>query len=454
MKAPWILAVVVVILVPTSWYAWHKSRPSAEAPVAEEVVKRSDVQLTIYGHGLGLVHEQRPAALVPGANWTSCREVSGLLNPKSILLQWNSDQAEVVSYGYDQGAESEEALLRRYNGKPVDLVRYADNGHEAERQSGLLMMQQSGGMMLQDRGRLYVRPRGTIVTPSGSTVSTSPAVSVESKSRGRLTANLGLTYITGGLSWTPDYVASVSPDASSMRLECWATVTNKTGVAYPGAKLMLVDGTPAKHGESSEFPIQSPSTILSGQLNRVSLFTVDHIDIQRDYSALLPQLPDSLSSSGDLKSTSSPMVELALAFKNRAINDLPKRLLRGPIRAYQSDDQGAIHYLGAGRIPVSEPGEKVYLPRSSAPEISVASRVICSHQISGYRFLTHVRVTVHNGKSEPVPVRLVQPLDSRWTITRETSTHLVVRETAAQWTVTVPAMGTAEVDFEAESVRG
>jgi hypothetical protein len=51
-----------------------------------------------------------------------------------------------------------------------------------------------------------------------------------------------LSYLSGGLSWKADYVAELNANDSALDLNGWVTLTNKSGTAYPNAKLQLVAG--------------------------------------------------------------------------------------------------------------------------------------------------------------------------------------------------------------------
>ena len=129
------------------------------------MVDQSARQLTVYKQDFGMVHEQRPSQLSSGDNRLQILEVSKQLDPQSVLLGWTGGQAEITAHSYDLGVANGEGLLKRYLGKPVEVVRYGNDGHEAERQKGRLMVEAGGDIVLQDEGKFYVHPSGTIVAP-------------------------------------------------------------------------------------------------------------------------------------------------------------------------------------------------------------------------------------------------------------------------------------------------
>ena len=199
---------------------------------------RQNLELTVYAQDFGMVRELRPMQLAKGRNRLRVPDVSKALDPHSVLLRWQGDAPnppQLVAHSYDLGVDSSDALLKRYLGKPVELVRYGQNGREADRQRGTLMVEADGAVVVQTDDHFYVHPNGTLVAPANGDIVTIPQLSVQAESPAAQDANLEVAYLTRGLSWSADYVATLSPSSSTLVLECWATVTNHTGVDYPNA---------------------------------------------------------------------------------------------------------------------------------------------------------------------------------------------------------------------------
>ncbi|MCW3051170.1 MAG: hypothetical protein JWN14_340, partial [Chthonomonadales bacterium] len=229
------------------WLLGHKraqAEPNGEAPTA---VARQSVELTVYSEDFAMVHEARPQQMTTGTNRLHLRDVSKLLDPQSVLLDWqgaNTGMPQLVAQSYDLGVGNGGNLLKRYLGRSVEVVRYGVDGHEAERQKGTLMVGGNGETVLQSENKFYINPGGTIVAPTDADIVTIPQLSVQADSPAAQSATLNVGYLTRGLSWTADYVATIDPKQDKLALECWATVTNRTGADYPNAKVTLVAGAP------------------------------------------------------------------------------------------------------------------------------------------------------------------------------------------------------------------
>ena len=162
------------------WTAW--GRPTAAAPVEPPGAARQNLELTVYSQDFGMVREVRPMQLAQGSNRLRVLEVSKELDPHSVLLRWQGDAPnlpQLVAHSYDLGVANSEGLLKRYLGKEVELIRYGQNGREADRQQGTLMVEGNGETVVQTDGHFYVQPAGTLVAPANSDIVTIPQLSVQ-----------------------------------------------------------------------------------------------------------------------------------------------------------------------------------------------------------------------------------------------------------------------------------
>lgn len=205
MRTRWIaVAIAMVVGVGIGWTATRRGA-SAEAAESAGMVARNGVELTVYSQDFGMVREARPVRLAAGDNRLALPEVSSQLDPQSVLLGWAEPQpagAEITAHAYDLGVSDSNALLQRYVGKQVQIVRYGQDGRESERQTGRVMVESGGEVVLQSGGKMYVHPPGTVVAPDLKDVVTIPQLSVQAHSTVAAPAAVSLAYLTRGLSWS------------------------------------------------------------------------------------------------------------------------------------------------------------------------------------------------------------------------------------------------------------
>ena len=475
------------------WWTIHAQRVRAAAASALPATDRQSIQLTVYAQDFGMVHEVRPLTLQAGSNQLSLRDVSKTLDPESVLLRWQGGGAalpQLLAHAYDIGVGDGDGLLKRYLGKSVDLVRYDANGHEAERQTGTLMNDSGGQVVLQSDGKFYVNPPGTIVASATPGIVTIPQLSVQADSPTAQTTPLEVAYLTRGLSWSSDYVGTVAPGDEALSLECWATVTNRTGTDYPLADVTLIAGSPNRAAQTPEeytslgaadmaannvrfaerakrpvahlvapdlvgggattagdfhaYRIARPTTVVQEQMNRLLLLSSARVPVRRDYSATPPALSAWDYDGGDGAVGGVPRrgdVVSSLTFFNKVAAGLGAPLPAGTLRLYEPDSSGALRYAGAAGIADTPRDQKITVTLANAFDVWTEWRLVKSQKVAKHTQRKQVEIVLHNEKAAPVSLRLVQSLGGRWKIVAEPTKHVNLDSSRVQWTAPVPAHG-------------
>lgn len=492
MNRRFLILALAVLVAGGLWWNDHARRVRA-ATAALPATERRSIALTVYAQDFGMVREVRPQTLAAGANNLQLRDVSKKLDPESVLLRWQGGDAarnpQLLAHAYDIGVGDGDQLLKRYLGKPVDLVRYDTNGHEAERQSGTLMNDSGGQIVLQSDGKLYVNPPGTIVASAESGIVTIPQLSVQADSPAAQTTPLEVAYLTRGLSWSTDYVGTIAPGDGSLSLECWATVTNRTGTDYPSADVTLIAGSPnraaqapeagggypggaydmnavyAAHarmpkptlaapnlaggapsaaGEFHAYRIARPTTVVQEQMNRLLLLSSARVPVRRDYSATPPVLSPWDYDGGYGAVGGVPKrgdVVSSLTFFNKAADGLGAPLPAGTLRLYEPDGSGALRYAGAAGIENTPRDQKITVTLANAFDVFTEWRLVKSQKLGKHTLRKQAELVLHNEKSAPVSLRIVQNLGERWKVVAEPVKHVNLDSSRVQWTVPVPARG-------------
>lgn len=219
------------------------SRGFAASTTAADASRK--VELTVYKDDFAMVREQRPVSLDAGQNKLQISMISNKLDPSSVLFTWATPgSADVVSNTYDLGMPSGRSLLKRYVGQEVNIVHYGQDGRPGEKLTGTLEVASDSSLVLKSNGKYFVDPDGTVIAPDRPEIVAMSQLSVGVTSKDKQSTNLGVAYLTGGLGWSADYVAKLDRTGDTLSLECWATVTNHTGIAFPESKITLVAGSP------------------------------------------------------------------------------------------------------------------------------------------------------------------------------------------------------------------
>jgi hypothetical protein len=496
MRSKWIAVVLFTLMAISSGW-WMSRGRTADAETSTQPGAQRSVELTVYAQDFGLVREVRPLQLAAGSSRVRLLDVSKELDPHSVLLRCQGDAASLphlVSHSYNLGVENGEGLLKRYLGKQVELVRYGQNGHEADRQRGTLMVEANGQVVLQTDGKFYIHPDGTVVASADGDVVTIPQLSVQVESPAAQAANLELAYLTRGLSWSADYVATLPSRSSALALECWATVTNRTGVDYPRARVSLIAGTPNRAatppstppsylqeydavayrgrtlasesgvfvagklesprpeaiGDFHAYRIKNPTTVVQEEMNRLLMLSSAKVPVTRDYSALLPSLSSVDNYWGAPSQLRRGSVQVALTFFNAAKSGLGVPLPQGAIRLYEPDRSGSLRYAGAATIENTPKDQKVQVTLARAFDLFTESRIVKKQRLNKRTVRKQVEVVLHNEKPNAAALRVVQGFGGRWKMVSESRSHVNLDADHAQWRVTIPASGKVTLGYTAD----
>ena len=479
------------------WIA-NKGR-ATDKPAAPNAIERKEVVLTVYKDDFGMVRELRPVVMVKGNNQLRVQDVSKLLDPQSVLLGWQdkNNAAQITAHAYDLGVANGDGLLKRYLGKEVEIVRYGMDGREAERTKGTLMVNSGNQVVLESDGKFIVNPQGTIVAASTPDIIPLPQLSVQADSPAAANAALDVAYLTRGLSWSADYVATLAPDADTLNLECWATVTNRTGADYPNAKVTLVAGSPNRAavpgarrqepmyyarassdykakslvrdgearkmvgdaqnmGEFHEYPVKSATTVVQEQMNRLLMLSSTRVSVVRDYNTRPANLSgydewDGGWSNGG-RNPERGSVAVALTFHNREEDGLGQPLPSGAIRLYEPDTSGTLRYAGAANLMDTPRDQSVYLTLATAFDVFTEGRIIKKQRVGKHTLRKQIELALHNEKQKDIDLRIVQGFYGRWKIVSESGKHSNLDSDTAQWKIHLAAHSTTPLRFTVEFV--
>ncbi|MCC6915249.1 MAG: DUF4139 domain-containing protein [Rhodospirillaceae bacterium] len=293
-----------------------------------------------------------------------------------------------------------------------------------------------------------------------------------------------LSYLTGGLSWHPDYVAQYDSDSNRMTLLAWATVTNGTGSDFPNAKMKLIAGevnrtrpsappmppmqtmaraamkaeaadrtqsfgggmTPTAGLATHVYTIPKLTSLGPFETKQLGLLNSQSIPVRRQITVRSEPYYFTQAMRG-VQPESRANVELM--FKNDAAAKLGMPLPAGVVRVYGSDSEGAPQFLGEDRIDHTAVGGEVTLNLGNDFDIPVQREQLNYVRATDNISLTTWRVTISNAKPRPVTVRVIELIPGSWEIAKESHPHTKQDAGAALWTLDIPAKGKTVLEYSA-----
>ena len=426
------------------------------------------LSLTVYNSDLALVRDTRQLSLPAGESRLAFADVSAQIRPETARLYGTT---QVLEQSFDFDLLTPETLLEKYVGREVGLVRtHPTTGDERVEQGTLLSV--AGGQAVFRFG-----DRIETAGPNAPWRFVFPDVPANLRERPTLTmlvddaeqgpTELELAYLTGGLSWQADYVATLAEGGEQMDLAGWVTLTNSSGVGYEDAQVQLLAGDvnqvrqmtrermrtmamaePATADVEREslfeyhlYTLPRTTTLLDRQTKQVAFLQGQEVPLEREYRvAVHAAMP-----SGQDGRTRLP-VRTVLAFRNQA-PALGEPLPAGVLRFYQRDSGGRAQFIGESLIQHTPEGERVEAELGAAFDLSADARQTDLRRGYGEERETAWEVRLRSAKEAPVTVSVVASFPGEWMVVDESQPHARLNAQSAQWRVEVPAQGEATVTY-------
>lgn len=457
--------------------------------MAEEIhsEQRQSVAVTIYNDALALVRETREIPFAAGRNRVALREVSAQIMPETASLASQSGgNLQLLEQNFDFDLLSEQSLLDKYVGRKVTTIRTNPaTGEETREEATVLANNQ--GIILQYADRIESGlPKDARLAfadvPANLRDRPTLVVDVEAGQGG--TQTVDLSYLTGGLSWQADYVATLSHDEKRLNLAGWVTLSNQSGTRYDNAALQLVAGdvnrappdfsmqrqkamnyemaAPAAAAMAQEaffeyhlYTLDRPTTIGNNQRKQVSLLSAADIPVHKEYrlqgdSNWYYQVENNSPELGDKRK-----VDIFVNFANKEESRLGMPLPKGVIRVYKNDSKQRALFIGEDRIDHTAKNDDIRLNLGSAFDISAnwKQKSVKRNEgklgplLSRDSYEASYEIELNNAKKEDVVVKVVEPIPGHWEMLEESHKHETPVANMAQWQIPVPAEGKTTLTY-------
>ena len=453
------------------------------AEVAEQpstLADQQSVAVTIYNENLALIKDVRRLALARGANRVALREVSGLMRAETASLRSLSDPGSftLLEQNFDYDLLTPAKLLEKYVGREVRIVRtHPTTG--AETMEAATVLAASGGVVLKIGDRVETGLPGRIVydaVPPNLRDRPTLVSTLQSERAGSQTVEL--SYLSGGLSWKADYVAELDAADSALDLNGWVTLTNRSGTAYPNAKLQLVAGDVNRVHDELQYAARSagmamakaapaspmqqeslfeyhlytlgrPTTIADNQTKQVALLSATAVPVAKE---LLLQGNDYYYRSSIGNVGQKLKVGVYVQFENRESARLGMPMPKGVVRVYKKDSSGNAQFVGEDRIDHTPRNEKVRLKLGDAFDVTAEKKQTDfkkrdSTHPWNYSFESAYEIVLKNAKKEAQTVVVREPVPGDWTMLEQSQPHTKVAAGTAEWKIQVPAEGSATLKY-------
>jgi hypothetical protein len=285
-------------------------------------------------------------------------------------------------------------------------------------------------------------------------------------------ADVRISYLSHGLSWTSDYVATFDEAAGQASMQGWVTLQNQSGTSFTNARVQLIAGDlnmtsgeeawwqrfnpnrrpfTAQRGAGVDtsdrerladyyvYPIAEATTIANSQTKQISFLSADRVKASKGYEQVLYSF----------QSSDQPFpADVRVRFSNSKATGLGEQMPSGVVRVYARDARGQPQFVGEDRIGHTSAGSDIALKIGQAFDVTVQPTLETSKTVSRRRSEYSMKVVVRNARNSPATVTIRQ--QGLWRFNEVTSESLKGRRTDADsfaWDVPVPASGETELKY-------
>lgn len=434
---------------------------------------QTDLSLTIYNNNLALIKDTRQIAFNKDFNRLAFEEVSAKIQPETAILRntGNPDAITTLEQNFDFDLLTPQKLLDRFVGETVTVIQTnPSTGKETEKKARVLST--NGGVVLQIDDQIETGLPGRIVYPRvPENLRSQPTLLIDLMQKKAGKEKVELTYLSKGLHWKADYIATIHNTEKALDLNAWVTLTNQSGASYQNASLQLVAGDVNQVSEQrlaaprlertmamssavdavqqealfdyQLYSLPRKTDLLNNQTKQVALFSSINIPVTKSYvheGQTFYYLNQTRELGTKLKAS------ILLTLNNNTASHLGFSLPKGIVRSYKRDQQQNLQFVGEDRINHTAIDEEIQLDLGKAFEISIEKsqtdfKIISRSSNRGMISESEYEIIVSNAKTEDIILTLKEPIPGDWEILSETLKHEKKDASYAQWLLKVPANG-------------
>lgn len=400
------------------------------AVFGSETGPKTGIELTVYNENLALVKEQRQLDFPAGTGVIRFSDVTEQIDPATVTLTVPGlAGVKLLEQNYEYDLVNESRLLEKYLGEKITLTDTDGkqiSGYLMGSGSSIILSTQADGGEVRVIKASQIKsivfsqlPGGLVVKPTLTWLVQNPSAAVKQWAN--------VSYLTGGLSWEADYVATINETDDRIDLNGWVTLNNRSGAEFADARLKLVAGEVNRVTENQEavtavkyeqlrakmmdnsfeeqsffeyhlYTLGRPTTLKNNQMKQVELLTTSAVPAVKRFI---------------YQGATDNKVRVYLELKNSAENGLGMPLPKGKIRVQKADAEGSLQFVGEDRLDHIAKDEQVRVLLGNAFDI-VGERVQTEVKkpSKNTREETY-RITLRNHKTEAVTITVLENI-SGW----------------------------------------
>ena len=479
-----VLALVGLALIhnSSSAHAAQNAPSSAAQSAAHETTMndQTDLAVTVYNSNVALVRDTRDVSLPSGDFQLRFMDIASTVMPATVHFRSlvDPEKLSVLEQNYEYDLLDANKVLDKYVGREVTILRATQkNGSTEWEETKATLLANNNGAPVWKIGNDIVTGMSTgsyRFTSLPDNLYSRPTLEWLLNNAGARRQKIEASYLANNVSWSADYVMTVTREENSADLDGWVTMANNSGAAFKNAKLQLVAGElnrvyaragvggataklmemraaappPMQQESFSEYHLYTlnrRTSIFDKETKQISLLNASRFPVEKHFivngqsyyyrSAMSPGSP------------AKDAVLVYYKFKNEEKTGLGMPLPAGTVRVYQADSHGGILFIGEDRIDHTPKDEPVSIHIGNAFDIVAEHKQTDYKTLGGRTYEMEYEITLRNHKESPVTIEVNEPIGGDWEMLSSTFPAKKTAAFAAQFNVPVAKDGTSVLKY-------
>ena len=452
-------------------------------------------EVTLYSQGTSLVKETKTLTLGAGTTQTDWAMLPTETDASSIFIRFpkTTSPVNLLEQTFKTNWLDSNTLLQASMGQSVLMLDPLADKHATPpkpKYISVTLKKLIGSYALVElptsKQTIIVQQSDILPRTLPTTLKTDPTLQLTLKSDKPQTAEAQLLYLTNGLGWTPNYVATLNPN-ETIDLQAWVTLTNNTAKRFENTKLHLVAGE-LRRQNTNEYQSRgmmktfaAPQAVGMAMADGASFETASHEQLGDLYLYELPHLvtlnPNETKQVGLFQVNSLPVklryvynpnpgyqwygytdtrsdavtqaktpVSTYLKLTNPSTGGVGQSLPAGLVRFYQADSKQRLQLVGEENIPHTPVGEFATVELGKAFDVLARKTQTKWHSTPNYQEANY-EVILTNRKTLAASVEVYENPQGDWELTKESAKPENSKVAPLKFVIAVPANGETKLTY-------
>jgi hypothetical protein len=454
---------------------------SAQSAAHETTMNdQTDLAVTVYNSNVALVRDTRDVALPSGDFQLRFMDIASTVMPATVHFRSVADpeKLSVLEQNYEYDLLDANKVLDKYVGREVTILRAVQkNGSTEWEETKATLLANNNGAPVWKIGNDIVTGMSTgsyRFTSLPDNLYSRPTLVWLLNNTGARRQKIEASYLANNVSWSADYVMTVTRDETNADLDGWVTMANNSGAAFKNAKLQLVAGelnrvypkaavgglmarsmdmapatsAPMQQESFSEYHLYTlnrRTSIFDKETKQISLLNASRFPVEKHF--IVNGQSYYYRNAMSPGAASKDAVLVYYKFKNDEKSGLGMPLPAGTVRVYQADSHGGILFIGEDGIGHTPKDEPVNIHIGNAFDIVAEHKQTDYKKIDNHTYEMEYEITLRNHKETPVTIDVNEPIGGDWEMLNSTFPAKKTAAFAAQFNVPVPKNGTSVLKY-------